>query len=138
MKSIFPSIVILFSLNCSTSWGSLINQGIWCEPTAVNTINDKKGFFFFDDIKVGSFSIYEPKIKNHRIHFSDLSPYKSTSNKVNWMTTLYDYELSVFTNFDYELDKDTLELSYTSEDFEENIKMNCIVHSERNFFEIYK
>ena len=131
-------IVFLLIFNCSSSWGSVVGKGIWCQPKNLNSINEKKGFFFFDEIKVGSFLLYEPKIKNHRVHFTDLSPYKSNRNKIRWATTVYEYKFSEFNNYEFELDSKTFELKYLSNAFKEIKIIDCKVYSEHEFFKRYK
>ena len=128
------SIVFLLVFNCSSSWGSVVKKGIWCQPRNLNSINEKKGFFFFDEIKVGSFLLHEPKIKGHRFHFTDLSPYKSNLNKIRWATTVYEYKLSEFNNYEYELDSKTYDLKYLSDVSSEIKIMKCKVYSEDEFF----
>lgn len=136
IKSLLVTVFIV--LNCSTSWSGVIGQGIWCQPKFLNSASDKKGFFFFDDIKVGSFSLYEPKIQNHRIHFTDLSIYKSNQNTVSWASLVYDHELSVFTKYVYELDLNSLALKYFSDVSKETKILNCIIYSEYNSFIKYE
>lgn len=134
-KSCLKIIVILFIVaNSSLSWGGVDKIGIWCELDSSLAKSDGKGFFFFDEIKVGFFEVENRGNQINSVLYRDLSIYETSLNKLNWQSLEYDNHSKRFTNHSFEFDTKTLELSHRMAPSKVNEKFNCDVYSEWKTF----
>lgn len=127
-------MAVIFCSLTTYSWADFNGRGIWCEFDNSQIKNNGKGFFFFDNIKVGSFDIEQLENHNNIINYIDLSIYETNKDHLNWETLIFDNYSKEFTTHYFELNANTMALSLRVASSTIYQEFNCKIYPEWKLF----